>query len=603
MQLPQSLLAASVVSLAIFQPMHLRAEATSPAEMWKDYDPRIDPLNEEITREWKEEGIQFKEIRFDGEESQGERTRIYGIYAAPAGGENLPGILHIHGGGQTANQDWCKYWAGRGYAILSINWGGEWPDREKFTKYPDSLPQGNHKKSSGIAGAPSMWENSWMVWTRVCRRALTALESQKEVDAIRLGAFGVSMGGSLMWNLATDPRIKAGCAVYGAGWDTYSHKEPKFAIPPVTQTITPEVATWRRLAAPEAYASMVHFPMLFLNASNDQHGDTDRVLDSLGLMPPEVARRHGITPRFRHHINVDFMGNLPAWMDHYLKGAPALPETPKLSMEIDASGIPILKVSPDSSQPVEKVEIYYALEYPHAVSRHWRLAASGKDVREASAPFMNPEGYVIAFANVHYPNQVTLTSELLSFIPASIPGATATLTPKTLLFGTDEPDGGWTRLGYGTDPMPDIIKKMSYYPQIAEHSGKLGVAPDPIAGMATWKPGDPQFKPTSNAKALEFMVLAPAGAQLEVMVHSSYYAPGQRSFTASVSLPAEEGWQNVSLEPSQFSEIKRGKLTDPAVLLENFDGVNFLEINPPNRDAWKKSPPVFTDFSWGQSSE
>lgn len=594
--LPKIILATLFCGLSL-TPMNLRAEAASPAELWKDYDPSKDPLNEEIIREWKEAGIQFKEIWFDGDESQGERTRIYGIYAAPVNGENLPGILHIHGGGQTANQDWCKYWAGRGYAILSINWGGEWPDRKKFTKYPESLPQGNHKQSSQFAGAPSMWENSWMVWTRVCRRALTALESQKEVDPDRLGAFGVSMGGTLMWNLATDPRIKAGCAIYGAGWNTYRHDEPKFAIPAVNRAIKPEIATWRRLGAPEAYAPMVHFPMLFLNASNDQHGDMDRVLDSVALIPSEIPRRQGITPRFRHHISADFAGNLPAWMDHYLKDGPPLPETPKIEVELDTSGIPVLKVSPDSSQPVEKVEIYYAIENPHAVNRHWRLAASGKDIREACLPFLDPDRYVIAFANVHYPNYITLSTDLLAFLPSSKPGAIATLTPKPIFFGAGEPDGGWTRLGYGTDPMPKL-KKVTYYPQIAEHSGKLGVMPDPHGGMVTHKPGDPQFKPTSNTKALEFMALASAGATVEVLLHRAYYVPGQKSFRATIELPAEEGWQDVELNPGDFSEIKQGKLVEPAVLLDSFEGINVLEINPPNRDAWGKSPPVFTEFSW-----
>jgi dienelactone hydrolase len=46
------------------------------------------------------------------------------------------------------------------------------------------------------------------------------LEQQKEVDRTRLGATGCSYGGSLMWNLATDRRVKAVVAYFGIGYNT-----------------------------------------------------------------------------------------------------------------------------------------------------------------------------------------------------------------------------------------------------------------------------------------------------------------------------------------------------------------------------------------------
>lgn len=36
----------------------------------------------------------------------------------------LPGLLHLHGGGQRAFRHEVAYYAKRGYACLSINWGG-----------------------------------------------------------------------------------------------------------------------------------------------------------------------------------------------------------------------------------------------------------------------------------------------------------------------------------------------------------------------------------------------------------------------------------------------------------------------------------------------
>ena len=46
------------------------------------------------------------------------------IYCFPEGGTNLPGLLQIHGGGQSANVYAVLTNAKRGYACISLNWGG-----------------------------------------------------------------------------------------------------------------------------------------------------------------------------------------------------------------------------------------------------------------------------------------------------------------------------------------------------------------------------------------------------------------------------------------------------------------------------------------------
>jgi dipeptidyl aminopeptidase/acylaminoacyl peptidase len=66
---------------------------------------------------------------------QGLKVRVYAISSAPIGKKSLPGVLHIHGGGQTVSPGWLRFWNDRGYAALTFNWGGEWPGRDKFTNW------------------------------------------------------------------------------------------------------------------------------------------------------------------------------------------------------------------------------------------------------------------------------------------------------------------------------------------------------------------------------------------------------------------------------------------------------------------------------------
>ena len=54
---------------------------------------------------------------------------------------------------------------------------------------------------------------SHYLWNAVQRRALSYLLSQKEVDKNRVGAKGYSYGGTIMWNLGMDERVKAVVAI------------------------------------------------------------------------------------------------------------------------------------------------------------------------------------------------------------------------------------------------------------------------------------------------------------------------------------------------------------------------------------------------------
>jgi pimeloyl-ACP methyl ester carboxylesterase len=115
-----------------------------------------------------------------------------------------------------------------------------------------------------MATEPSVRVSSWYLWTRISRRALTCLEQQPGVDPDRLGIFGVSMGGTIVWPLAAmDRRVAAACAIYGVGWlDVYVRAprtlrvvmhEKEFAIGwtqyEATVDLEPDT-TWRTITLP-----------------------------------------------------------------------------------------------------------------------------------------------------------------------------------------------------------------------------------------------------------------------------------------------------------------------------------------------------------------
>ena len=93
-------------------------------ELWAGYDPCREPLEIEVLKEWEEDGVVLRVVRYRIAIFKGQKAMMAGIYGFPKGGTKLPGLLQIHGGGQFADYKAPLTNAKRGYATLSIAWAG-----------------------------------------------------------------------------------------------------------------------------------------------------------------------------------------------------------------------------------------------------------------------------------------------------------------------------------------------------------------------------------------------------------------------------------------------------------------------------------------------
>ena len=93
-------------------------------EMWNGFDPRAEPLETEILKEWEEDGVMLQVVRYRIGIFKGKKAMMAAIYGYPKGGKNLPGLVQIHGGGQYADYRAVLTNAKRGYATISIAWAG-----------------------------------------------------------------------------------------------------------------------------------------------------------------------------------------------------------------------------------------------------------------------------------------------------------------------------------------------------------------------------------------------------------------------------------------------------------------------------------------------
>jgi dienelactone hydrolase len=568
--------------LGVIRAPALADTPTTPSAVWAGFDPRHEPLEIEILKSWSEHGAKFTEFTFTGMTHETSKVRVYAISSAPLGKTKLPAVLHIHGGGQTVSLGWLRFWNDRGYVALTFNWGGQWPGRDRYTDW-GKLTQGNHKDVGPMlmATKPSVRASSWYLWTRIARRALTCLERMEEVDPDRLGIFGISMGGTIVWPFAAmDSRVKAACAIYGVGWNTFPD-ELGAADPGANDAL---VKTWRGAMEPEAYASLVRCPILFLDATNDQHGKMDWAFQTLARVAADA--RWAFTPRYRHHIAAEQGTDLPLWMDATLTNGKRFPQAPTAAIRLGDDGVPLITVTPSDPASVSRVDIYYAVSNRNPKNRYWRSVSpeSTPAFWTARLPVLDTRQPLFAFANVTYESTVCLSSNLVTVIPTELGQARATDTRSTVIDNSSAGLDGWVTRSPATDPIPPVpsLLKLGTGPD-----GKRGITTTTAIPIMTHKIGDPKWRGT-NGSAFQFEVAATTARVVRVIMHEHEFAAGWRQYVKTLSLSPAAGWQTFTLVAGDF-------VTEGGAKLQNWDDVNMLEFDS---QGGAGAEPVFRMVRW-----
>jgi hypothetical protein len=543
----------------------------SVADLWADFDPRKDPIEVELIREWKEDGGVFRHVRYLIGTFKGKPARMAAIYGFPEDTkEKRPAVMHIHGGGQRATRHEVKFLVGRGYAALSVNWGGSGNGKAPFHS-PEGAQPGDPNTDWGavdptqlnVPGYNSMLpgprqffedrehpkNNNWYLLTLACRRGLTFLEQQPEVDAQRLGVHGWSMGGNLtMYVAGTDARVKA--AVPGVGGQGWRWQEHAFTGGKATQEqIKGDLETYRRTLGFESYAPLIQCPLLHRSGTNDFHGWMDDVYRTNQLIPLQPTR-YAFAPHLNHRMIPEVEVAMPLWFDHFLKNGPALPATPDTELIVKTpNGVPVLRVSPAKhAWPIARCEIFYSVD-PDPRARFWRSADVERDgdVFTAKLPLHTLDLPLFAFANVHFtlPEPVSLQA---------IPGHKDPVRELCL-----------SSLLHRAEP-----RKLSESAVIA--TAKPGVLIDDFAdGMRDWyvlnagnlthqqrwtrKVTDPLYRGREGAK-LKLMLTMPETNRIAIVLLQnewrSYRGP-RKTFVCQREIKGDKAAQTLILEAKDFT--------------------------------------------------
>lgn len=404
-------------------------------QMWTGFNPRKEPLEVELLKEWEEENVVLRIVRFRIGIFKGKKATLAAVYGFPKvavqSRAKLPGLVQIHGGGQYADYKACLANAKRGYATVSLAWAGRisapgyrvspaevqlfWDGKTDDPNYRVTTDwgavdgyhaPGRNAGNQFPSAKPAEWtldkvesprNSGWFLCAVAARRALTFLEQQPEVDPDRLGVYGHSMGGKLTVMTSVDPRVKAAAPSCGGISDRYS-KSPLFRA-----TIGDNVSLER-----------INCPIIFLSPSNDFHGRIGDLPTSIN----EIASkdwRVTCSPHHNHQDTAKYEVATLLWFDQHLKGLFEMPRTPETELNLVSSdGIPVFTVNPDASKSVISVDVFYTLHGPEADQqpedissakhRFWHHAAatSHDGSWTASLPLSRTDKPLWVYANVRY---------------------------------------------------------------------------------------------------------------------------------------------------------------------------------------------------------
>ncbi len=545
--------------------------APSPKELWSSYDDRRGDLKEEVVDDSVREGIR-KRKSYISAYINGEEVRVYCEYSVKVGVEKAPGLLMVHGwmGAPSIDAGYVK----DGWAVMAHDYCGKTGDRVHHTKYPPRLAHGNMDGKAGervittVPGGADITDptqSSDYLWYAIQRRVLSYLERQPEVDRGRIGAIGYSYGGTLMWNLAIDERVRAVAAYFGIGYNVYYRDKRVWMYDPGA-TIPPKSsgeAVFLESLAPEAHVPFIKAATLFLNGSNDHHGGHERGLESFKHFPPGVPWSFAVQARGHH--NTERIGqDTKLWLERHVLGREVFwPEQPASQIRLDAQGVPELVVTPASSERVATVECYLAQKSPISFARAWRdvnvLREGNRWV--AKLPVLNVDDYVFGYANVIYDNTVVRSTGFNAVVPSTLGAAVATDKPSTEL-GSGE---GWS--------------------EVAEAEGVRGIRGfrclNVHRGSRTEKLNDPKWKAPAG-KDLSFRFYCTEPQSIQLAAAQQYVVP--------LEITASDDWQEMVISAERLVHGISGQR------LKDWSEVGSLEIKPVKGTDLTRV--VFADFRW-----
>ena len=574
----------------------------SAKDLWQDYDPQREPLEVKIVRSWQQNDVNVHYVIYTVGTFKGEVATMAAFYTTPLKtDQQYPAVVNIHGGGQRAYLRGSIEYAQRGYCCISPNWGG----REMETAKPDDLntdwgavdpTQSNPQGYSSVLPGPkkidtfeSPRNNHWYLLTIACRRAITFLEQQEEVNASKIGVLGHSMGGRLTGLVAgSDPRVKAASPSVGGSGFLY---EDMKMLPGSRRHHSGNLEMMLRTISGEAHLACISCPILFLSATNDFNAPMEHVEKGMRQVPHE-NKRTAYAIHMNHRFDRESEVSRKLWFDAHLQNKLSFPQTPQIRLQLDSSnGIPTVHVTPDNSREIKDIRIYYGYSRDPR-NRFWASAKTRTtgEIWTATCPVYDLEEPLFILANVYY--RLAENERMPTDPDSFILSASTSAYPEDLAKADVKATGKRQRLIDSVETKQSGMRDWYILNQGNKHHWLY----------STRKPVDPRFEaPLGGQLKLILLTDEPDNhVAIKAVTHSWRNYIGKRSKTfVAVAKLEKTGEHIVQLQSSDFRD-------EEGNVLDDWDGITELQLqsadkalpNVPDFQHWNGSPLQLIRLEW-----
>lgn len=277
---------------------------------------------EVITREGSITGIVYENEPFLGKPS-----KVFAYLGIP---ENIdgkvPAILCIHGGGGKAFKEWVEMWVKRGYAAISMDFGGMGPDGKRLA---DGGPDQTHEAKFTVSLG---WKDLWTYHAiAAIIRAHNILRQDLRIDSNRIAATGISWGGYLTCIISgIDHRLSCAIPVYGCGFLQDNSAEEWMNI--FSKMSEEEKKFWHDKCDPSAYLENTRMPIMFVTGTNDFAYPLDSLKKSYSVVKGFLTLC--VRSEMPHGHEAGWAPcEIQAYTDSFFRKTPALPKISAMTIE------------------------------------------------------------------------------------------------------------------------------------------------------------------------------------------------------------------------------------------------------------------------------
>lgn len=268
------------------------------------------------TAEFKVAGMDS--ILYESVNYKGNKVEVFAYYSAPSGNMptgGWPAVVYVHGGAGSALPTWVEYWNDRGYAAITMDHHGHYPDRT--TQTPNPGPD-----KIGTWGDYQLPVDEQWYYHAVAQvvRATSLIGSFPEVNANKIGMMGTSWGGNLTSTvMGIDNRLRWAVPVYGGGYLSDSDGSQGTAMTAAKAAVVNANYDGR------LYFDNVDFPTLWINGTNDSNFSMTVTKDSSNAVSYPAQLRYSL--RLRHNNTfVTSLDEIGAFADMVISGDDPMPE-------------------------------------------------------------------------------------------------------------------------------------------------------------------------------------------------------------------------------------------------------------------------------------